>query len=251
MRGRPMLVIDDDLGSRETVREILAGQNFDVCSASGGPAGIDIARAAQPAAIFIGMGVSGGDGISRCALLKQDPILRSIPLVGITDSPDLRYTQRAFGAGVEFFLSNPFSEAGLVAVAELALELAQRGTPMHRRCHHPRFPVEVPVRCLLRDAEATRKVVGQTGNMSLGGLLLLLPGRVPARSVFRFQLRLPDATVTAEGAHVWQKPQPCCDGRTRHGVRLLRFVEDVGLVRYRHYLSQVAAARAPMRQPAA
>lgn len=249
MGNRRILIIGNDPHSRQLVTDILTGWDFEVLSAPDGTSGIEIARVTQPAVILLDMATPGIDWISTSAFLKQDPLLGDIPVVGITDLPDLLYIQEAFRAGVEFFLPKPFLADTLVAVVDLVAQLARCGPVMHR-CH-PRFPVKVPVRCLAGDVGTTRRAVGQTGNMSLSGLLLVLPEGLPPATVFRLQLRLPEATITAEGARVWQGPQPMHDGRTRHGVRLLRFVEDVGLVRYRQYLGQVAAAHTPVSQAAA
>ncbi len=239
VEDRLILVIDGDRDRRRLVNETLRTHDFAVRSADGGPSGIAMAKATRPAVILLDMAVSGIDCLAACALLKQDPLLKGTAVVAITESPDLRYTEQAFRAGVDLFLAPPFPAPTLIAVTEFAAELARCGIAA-RRCHS-RLPREIPVRCLFRDAETTRKVVGSTGNMSPGGLLLKLPARLLPGIVFRLQLRLPEVTVTAEGVHVWQRPQPCCDGQARHGVRLLRFVEDAGLVQYRRFLSQVAA----------
>ncbi len=244
IKTRPILVIDDDPRSCELVVSILEGAWFKVLSAPDGPSGIETARAAQPAVIILDMMMPGINGVETCQRLKQDPILRDIPVVGVTASADPTYTAKVFRAGAEFFLPKPFSAHGLIHVVKLAEELAQNDPRRHRRGPHPRFPAELPVRCLAGGEEgATREIVGRTGNVSLGGLLLLLPERLAPGTVFRLWLRLPEGAIPAEGVVVWQNPQPMGDGRIRHGTRLLGFANNADLVRYRRYLSQIAAGR--------
>lgn len=250
MEKRPILVIDDDVRSRELIAALLTESDFEVLSAPDGPTGIETARVAQPAVIIVDMMMPGVDGIGTCERLKRDLILADIPLVGITASADLKYTEQAFRAGAMFFLSKPFGAESLIQVVTLAAESARSDTAMHRRQLHPRFPAELSVRCLVGgDANTAREVGGQTQNVSLGGLLLLLPEKLDPGTVLRLGLGLPDGPITADSTVIWQDPQPTGDGKTSHGIRLLRFVEDAGLVQYRSFLSQIATGHVTKTKP--
>lgn len=251
MWNRPILVIDPDPLGRELVTDILTGWGFEVLSAPDGPSGIEMALAARPAVIFLDMVIPGTDGISTCARLKQDPFLKDIPVVGMTASTDLQYTQKAFLVGVDFFLLKPFGAETLLHIVKLATQRCQPHAwiPGHQR--HPRFPVVNAVRCLIGySPQPSREVVGRTDNLSLGGLLLVLPEELPPGACLRLQRRLPGGTFTAEGVVIWRDPQPMRDGSTRHGIQLVRFVEHSDLVHYRCYLSNVAATHAAQSQPA-
>jgi hypothetical protein len=46
--------------------------------------------------------------------------------------------------------------------------------------------------------------------------------------------------ITAQGAAIWQAPQPTDEGKTPHGIRLLRLTEHAGLVQYRRFLNRIA-----------
>lgn len=235
---RPVLVIDDDPRVCELVAVMLGQGDFEVLSASDGASGIELGRAAQPAVIILDMMMPGFDGIATCRQLKRDRIIGDVPVVGITAAPDATYTEQAFQAGAEFFLAKPIRANSLVQVVDLAAKKnkGSRGTRTF-----PRFAAEIPVRCIVRrDAETTRDVAGQTGNVSLEGLLLLLPESLPWGALVRMHLELPDKSVPADGVVMWQGPQPTTDARFRHGVRLLRFPDNAVLVHYRRYLSQLA-----------
>ncbi|MFQ5848924.1 MAG: PilZ domain-containing protein, partial [Candidatus Methylomirabilales bacterium] len=98
------------------------------------------------------------------------------------------------------------------------------------------------VRCVLgQETETPREVKCQTDNVSLGGLLLCVPEMLTSGTFLRLGLSLPDGAVTANGTVTWQSPHPRADESCPHGVRLLGFVDDTGLFRYRRFLSQVAA----------
>lgn len=241
MPNRPILVIDDDPRFCDLVTGILTHADFQVLSAHDGWSGIELARSAYPAVILLDMVMPGLDGISTCQRLKQDPLLRDIPVIGMTSSNDLKFAERAFRTGAELFLPKPFQTVNLVRVVELVLMSARRGTAFHRRRRHPRLPASVLARCRIR-GEAP-EVVGHTGNVSLGGVLLYLPEALAPGTVLRLGLNLPKGAVTAHATVTWTTPQPRGDQNCCHGVQLLGFVEDASLMRYRRFLSQVAAGQ--------
>lgn len=185
--------------------------------------------------------MEGLDGINTCQRLKHDAILKDIPVVGMTSSDDLKFTEKAFRAGAELFLTKPFQAVSLVHVVELALSLSQRETSIHRRRRHPRLEASVRARCIVGGpAPSPQELVGQTANVSLGGLLVCLPAMLASGTLLRLGLNLPDGVVTAHGTVMWIKPQSRGDQRCCHGVRLLGFTEHDGLLHYRRFLSQVA-----------
>jgi len=248
MSKRPILIIDDDHEVCTLVTSVLKGEGFTVEAAFDGPSGIEKARAGQPAVILLDMMMPGMDGIDACKQLKKDPVLKDIPLVGITASADLTFTAKAFRAGANFFLAKPFSAKSLLHVVDLAGEAFQRQTGT-RRQRPARFPVEMPVRCTVGDGtHPPREVAGRTENVSLGGLLVVLPEPLAPGTVCRLHLGLPDGVLPAEAAVIWQNPKPVGRDRFHHGVKLLRFAEDTNLVRYRRFLGQVAAGQAPGAQ---
>ena len=241
MRKRPILIIDDNRDLCDLVTSVLGGAGFEVLSAPDGLSGLETARRSHPAAILLDMMMPGLDGLDTCRRLKKDRVLGVIPVIAITATGDLRYTERAFYAGAEFFLPKPFGAESLVHVVTLATGAARRDAPMRLRAH-PRFPAEIPVRCRIGShPDTARDLAGETDNVSLGGLLLFLPEPVDPRSVVRLGFDLVDEPISADGTVVWQHTQPMRNRRMPHGVRLLRFAEEKGLVQYRRYLGQLAA----------
>jgi CheY-like chemotaxis protein len=242
MRNRPILFIDDDPRSRELVTAILSGADFEVLSAPDGLSGIELAGTAKPAAIILDMMMPGIDGISTLQRLKADPDLKDIPVIGITASMDVKYTEKAFEAGAQCFLAKPFRPESLLCMVELAVDTARRDTPMQRRRRHPRHPAEVSVRCLVRDGEnRNREVLGRTENVSLGGFLLVLPKTVAPGTSVQLGLALPRGIITAKGTVVWRNPEPMGEDQFHHGIRLMGFTENGGLSNYSRYIGQISA----------
>jgi CheY-like chemotaxis protein len=250
MRNRPILLIDDDRQSRELVTAILSVADFEVLSASDGLSGIELARTAQPIAIILDMMMPGMDGISTLQRLRRDPALKDIPVVGITASTDIAYTDKAFRAGAQFFLPKPFRAASLLRVVELAADLSPRHTPMHRRRRHPRHVAEVPVSCFIRGhLSKASEFRGKTGNVSLGGVLLLLSETLAPGTPLQLGLGFPDGPIIARGKVMWRDPKPIGGGGFQHGVQLSGFKDDDGLVQYRGYLDQLDVKPSDPRSP--
>ncbi len=246
VQTRPILVVDDDPRACELIHAILTRAGYKVLSAPDGLSGIETARKAQPAAIVLDLMMPGIDGIHTSRRLKQDPVLRQIPVISITASPDLQYTEQAFRAGAACFVTKPFEAASLVHMVTLVVQRAQH--EMGRRCH-PRFRAELPAQCLVPGAgETVREVAGRTENVSLEGLLLWLPEMLAPGTAFHLQLGLPERVVTVRGTVVWQVGE-AGDPIIPHGVRLLGFVDDADLREYRRFLEQVAVERAALSTP--
>jgi len=236
LRTDLVLVIDDDPAFCELVSTVLTGLALEVLTAPDGVRGIELARGAKPAVILLDMMLPGLGGIRTCQQLKQDPFLAASVVVTVTASPDLRYIERAFRAGSEFFLMKPFGAERLVQVVESALERAKVGG---QRRAQPRFPVDVPVRCVVEE------VVGRAVNAGLVGLKLYLAEKLAPGTKFRLQLELPTGIVAAEAKVIWQDDEVTDRSvRYSHGIQLLGFVEDSDFLQYRRFLIKIAVGSA-------
>lgn len=240
METLPILVIDDDPRFCEFVTEALTDSGFEVHSAPDGPSGIELARIAQPAIILLDMMMAGMDGISTLQCLKREPTLEGIPVIGVSASTDLSYTEKAFRANAELFLAKPFGAQSLIQALNLALQNAKPGP--HGRRRHPRFFAELPARCLVFEGgKATREVNGYTGNVSLGGVLARLTEPLALSTTVRLDLGLPShEIVSIEGRVVWQNDE-LRKLTVPHGVQFLGFLDDAAYLEYRHTLSEIAA----------
>lgn len=242
MEKRPILTIDDDPITCELIDAILTEAGFEVLSAPDGPSGIERARMARPGTIILDLMLPGLDGIAVCQRLKHDPVLLNIPVIAITASSELKWSEEAFYAGAEFFLSKPFRAANLISVVRLGVETTQRDIRVYLRMHS-RLEAELPVRIFNPwDRENSRGIVSRAENVSHRGLLIWLPEIIPAGTVVRLQLGLPQGEVTAEGQVIWHDYE-LGDRPIPHGIRLVQFEEKAGEKQYRRYLSKLPLRR--------
>ncbi len=101
-RGDTILVVDDDADAREVLKEILNANDYEVAQAANGREAINLLRRAResdrpPALILLDLQMPVMDGREFVAELKSDPAMSSIPVVLVSNLPDLRAEAEALG----------------------------------------------------------------------------------------------------------------------------------------------------------
>ncbi len=105
--GRPtILVVDDNPPSRNLVREILEEDGYTVVEASGGAEALRLARLLQPALITLDVMMPDLDGFDVIQVLRNDPIMRDLPVLFVSATPE---QERGLALGGSGFLVKPFS----------------------------------------------------------------------------------------------------------------------------------------------
>jgi CheY-like chemotaxis protein len=79
----------------------------------------DAAQAPRPALILLDLNMPRMDGREALASIKQDPALRSIPVVVLTTSKDELDVATTYGLGVNAFITKPVTYLGLVEVMKV------------------------------------------------------------------------------------------------------------------------------------
>ena len=79
-----ILIIDDDPAARDLLSRILGREGYRVVTASGGAAGLELAREVRPDAITLDVIMPGMDGWTVLSRLKADPALQAIPVLLVT-----------------------------------------------------------------------------------------------------------------------------------------------------------------------
>jgi len=81
-----VLVVDDVLMNRDLIRAFFFGTPHDLLEASNGQEGIEMARSLRPDLVLMDVRMPVMDGIAATTVMKEDPDLRSIPVVVVTAS---------------------------------------------------------------------------------------------------------------------------------------------------------------------
>jgi PAS domain S-box-containing protein len=123
-----ILAIDDKTDNLITLQALL-GEIFPEAryySATGGLQGIEIARNEDPDVLLLDILMPGLDGYTVCEILKQDPVMRDIPVLFVTALKEDRDRRiRALEAGGDAFLTKPIDETELRAQVRAMLRIRQ------------------------------------------------------------------------------------------------------------------------------
>lgn len=246
-----ILVIDPDPKSCKLLTSILRAAAFDVITAVDSQSGIHTAEAAGPTVILLEMVLPDEDGISACKRLRKDPLLKRVPVIGMTASADAKLQEKAFRAGAESFLTKPINPASLLQLVGLAEQSAERASAPTNRTkksarpdtdqpgtrRDPRFPAALPATCLI----GSREIAAETANVSLGGVHLWLPQWLSPQTILSLRLELPAGTITVDAKVAWRDERATGHGAHGHGIQLLGFQDDADMAKYKVYLNDLAA----------
>jgi signal transduction histidine kinase len=111
LRGRRVLIIDDNLDGASSLRdvlELLFGQR-EVALAHTGPEGLHTARAFHPELVLCDIGLPDMDGYQIARAFRADGSLRSAHLVAVSGYAQPEDLQRAAEAGFEWHLAKPLA----------------------------------------------------------------------------------------------------------------------------------------------
>jgi len=114
--GRPVvLVADDDQGIRALFRTALEREGFGVLLASNGRQAMQLVRSAPVSVMLLDLNMPGVDGIATLRELREDPGLRTLPVILVTGSTTEADRISGLDRGADDVVVKPVSVAELVA----------------------------------------------------------------------------------------------------------------------------------------
>lgn len=111
----PVLVVDDDAGTRELVALALRRAGLEVLEASGGQAAMDIVATATVSLVVLDIGMPGMSGTEVVEALRAQPETATLPVLLMTGSGDDFSVISGLAAGADDFLPKPVRLDELVA----------------------------------------------------------------------------------------------------------------------------------------
>lgn len=103
-----ILVVDDDPAIRDTLREILLSEGYEVETAEDGKRALEQIPLFSPDIILTDYLMPEMDGITLCKIIKNDPETVDIGVILITGVGDLETRVKGLLAGADDFLNKPF-----------------------------------------------------------------------------------------------------------------------------------------------
>ncbi|MEO6599874.1 MAG: ATP-binding protein [Polyangiaceae bacterium] len=125
--GLRLLLVEDDIDSREVVSAILADIGVEVTSAETAEQALALLAQVPIDVILSDVGLPGKDGYAFIRAVRESRTFGSIPAAALTAFANTEDRRRALEAGFQRHLRKPFDQAELVAViAELKSGTAKR-----------------------------------------------------------------------------------------------------------------------------
>jgi len=116
-----VLVIDDSNTIRRSAEIFLRQAGFEVILADDGFDALAKISDHRPQVIFVDIMMPRLDGYQTCALIKQNPLLKSTPVIMLSSKDGVFDRARCRLAGSDRYLTKPFTKEGLInAVNEYA-----------------------------------------------------------------------------------------------------------------------------------
>ena len=116
-----VLVIDDSNTIRRSAELFLRQAGYDVILAEDGFDALAKISDYRPRVIFVDIMMPRLDGYQTCALIKQNPVLKSTPVIMLSSKDGIFDRARGRLAGSDRYLTKPFTKEGLIeAVNEYA-----------------------------------------------------------------------------------------------------------------------------------
>jgi CheY-like chemotaxis protein len=121
-----VLLVEDHADTRQMYAEFL-GIEFEVLTAADGVQAFSLMRAHAPDLIVTDLSLPGMDGFELIARVRNDPRLRSIPIICLSGYGGTEHDERARAAGCNRILQKPCMPDELAAVVSDEIAHAAKG----------------------------------------------------------------------------------------------------------------------------
>jgi CheY-like chemotaxis protein len=116
MAGEPILVVDDNDVNLELVRDLLEDQGYRVRVAIDANDAIAVLHDFRPRLILMDIQLPGMDGLTLTRMLKANPSMRDIRIVGLTGYAMAGDEERILAAGCDGYMAKPIDTRRLPGV---------------------------------------------------------------------------------------------------------------------------------------
>ena len=118
-----LLIVEDDVHSREGYRKYLSGAGFDVHTLSGGEDAVDFAKSTTPDLVVLDLALPDLDGWEVARRLKADAGTKNIPIIAFSGRSMQHEQVSALRAGCDMYLTKPCAPDRLLSTIRKMLQL--------------------------------------------------------------------------------------------------------------------------------
>jgi CheY-like chemotaxis protein len=109
-----ILIAEDDPAVRSLIRMTLDSGQTRIFEVEDGTAALEVAQRELPELMFLDWSMPGNSGIEVCRALRGEPATAQIKVVMLTARSDSRDREAGFAAGVDEYITKPFSPVQLL-----------------------------------------------------------------------------------------------------------------------------------------
>ncbi|KAA3611663.1 MAG: DNA-binding response regulator [Planctomycetota bacterium] len=129
MKGKKILIVEDDPDLLEMLRLTFHAQGYQVILAADGEDGLKLARRHGPDIMILDLMLPGIDGLEVCRQIRADPGLRSVPILMLTARSEETDVVLGLGMGADDYVTKPARPRELVARVHSLLRRSQGKEP--------------------------------------------------------------------------------------------------------------------------
>ena len=122
--GKKILLVEDNEVNRRLAEFLLTSQGWEVREATSAEQAFEILASERPDLIVMDIQLPDMDGLEATKRLKEDPLLRNIPVVAVTSFAMAGDEEKAMAAGCIGYLTKPIDKATFIG--EIASHLLER-----------------------------------------------------------------------------------------------------------------------------
>ena len=121
--AKRILVAENDKLNMRLFREVLTHRGYETIERENGLAALEAARAAPPDLILLDVQLPDANGFDLLALMRQHPVLKTLPVVMLTAEATRESVLRGLQGGADGYITKPFEPDVLVSAVKAVLGL--------------------------------------------------------------------------------------------------------------------------------
>lgn len=122
MKGKRILVIEDNELNMKLVQALLNIADFEVLKAGNAEVGLQLARSEHPDLILMDIQLPGMDGLTATRLIRDDHELKDIPIIALTSYAMQGDEEKALTAGCKGYIPKPIDTRSFISIVEQFLD---------------------------------------------------------------------------------------------------------------------------------
>jgi DNA-binding response OmpR family regulator len=108
-----ILVVCDDPGQQQLMRQVLEPAGYDVITANAGQSAADLLRAIKPRLVVLDLCLPGRSAQDLCRQIRE--VSEDVPILVLSDLRDVAHVILLFSLGADDYMTKPFNSSELLA----------------------------------------------------------------------------------------------------------------------------------------